>query len=103
MDLGSGVGSTVIQASLQYGCSSFGCELLPAPAALAQAQLGQIKVRCSMWGVAIGEVELHVSDMLYSVRVDQLIPMADAVMINNKAFLPDRELSPILSSQKHLT
>ncbi|PCH33057.1 DOT1-domain-containing protein [Wolfiporia cocos MD-104 SS10] len=87
VDLGSGVGNVVLQASLQTGCQSFGVEIMPDPAKIARSQLEQCKMRCRMWGVSMGEVELEEGDMLKSKRVDELVPKADVVLVNNKVFL----------------
>jgi [histone H3]-lysine79 N-trimethyltransferase len=91
MDLGSGVGNVVVQASLQSGCRSFGVENMPVPAAVARDQLEEIQRRCRMWGVSMGEVELEHGDMLQSTRVSELMRQADVVLINNKIFKEERE------------
>lgn len=70
LDLGSGVGNVVLQASLETGCRSYGIELMPGPAELAKSQLEQFKMRCKMWGVRMGDVEIE------SRRVDQAPRMA---------------------------
>lgn len=88
LDLGSGVGNVVLQASLQTGCTSYGIELMEQPAKLARSQLEQFRVRCRMWGFRMGEVELEEGDMLKSRRVDELIPKADVVLVNNRVFEP---------------
>ncbi|KIJ60087.1 hypothetical protein HYDPIDRAFT_50523, partial [Hydnomerulius pinastri MD-312] len=66
VDLGSGVGNVLLQASLQTGCRSYGIELMEGPAGVAREQLGQFRKRCRMWGVRMGEVELEEGDMLSS-------------------------------------
>ncbi|KAI0073733.1 DOT1-domain-containing protein, partial [Panus rudis PR-1116 ss-1] len=86
LDLGSGVGNVVCQASLETGCRSFGIEILPAPAKVARSQLEQYQIRCRMWGVQMGEVQLEESDMLKSKALDELLPKADVVLVNNKVF-----------------
>ena len=86
MDLGSGVGNVCLQASLATGCRSYGIELMPAPAKLARSQLEQFRMRCRMWGVEMGEVELEEGNMLESVRTDELLGQADVVLVNNKVF-----------------
>lgn len=86
LDLGSGVGNVVVQASLQAGCTSYGIELLPEPANVARNMLEHLRVRCRMWGVRFGEVELEEGNMLESRRVDELIPKADVVLVDNKVF-----------------
>ncbi|CCM01428.1 uncharacterized protein FIBRA_03479 [Fibroporia radiculosa] len=87
VDLGSGVGNVVLQASLQTGCRSFGIEIMPTPAKIARSQLEQLRMRCQMWGVPMGEVDLEEGDMLKSKKVDDLVPKADVVLVNNKVFL----------------
>ncbi|KAH7884000.1 S-adenosyl-L-methionine-dependent methyltransferase [Phlebopus sp. FC_14] len=86
MDLGSGVGNVLVQASLQAGCRSYGIELMQGPAEVAREQLRQFQKRCRMWGVRMGEVELEEGDMLTSERVSELLPQADVVLVNNKVF-----------------
>ncbi|KAF9560177.1 DOT1-domain-containing protein [Agrocybe pediades] len=86
VDLGSGVGNVVVQASLQAGCKSYGIELMPSPARIACDVVDQMKIRCRMWGVRIGKVELEKGDMLKSRRVDELIAKADVVLVDNKVF-----------------
>jgi len=86
LDLGSGVGNVVLQASLETGCRSFGIEVRDATAKLAASQLEQMKIRCRMWGVTMGEVELVQGDMLKSARVDELVSQADVILVNNKVF-----------------
>lgn len=99
LDLGSGVGNVVVQASLQAGCTSYGIELLPEPASVARDMLAHLKVRCMMWGLRFGKVELEEGNMLESRRVDELIPKADVVLVDNKVFEQSCELiscSPLL-------
>lgn len=87
LDLGSGVGNVVIQASLQSGCKSYGIEVMNGPATVAMKQLDMLKRRCRMWGVSCGEIELEEGDMLESARVSELMKKADVVLVNNKVFL----------------
>jgi H3 lysine-79-specific histone-lysine N-methyltransferase len=86
LDLGSGVANVVVQASLQSGCTSYGIELMPHPARVAEGVVEQIKIRCGMWGVRIGEMELEEGNMLKSRRLDELISKADVVLVDNKVF-----------------
>lgn len=97
MDLGSGVGNVLLQASLQTGCRSYGIELLEGPADVARQQWKQFQKRCRMWGVRSGDVELEEGDMLQSKRVSQLLGGADVVLVNNKVFQQSREC-PIVSA-----
>jgi [histone H3]-lysine79 N-trimethyltransferase len=91
MDLGSGVGNAVLQASMLTGCTSYGIEIGKMPAQLARAQLEQMKKRCRMWGFSMGDVELEEGDMLKSERVPDMMKKADVVLINNKVCAQTRE------------
>ncbi|CAA7264669.1 unnamed protein product [Cyclocybe aegerita] len=86
LDLGSGVGNVVVQASLQTGCTSYGIELMQHPARVANDMVEQMKMRARMWGVRVGEMELEQGDMLKSRRTDELIAKADVVLVDNKVF-----------------
>lgn len=90
LDLGSGVGNVVVQASLQTGCRSYGIELMPGPAKVAKEMMMNLEVRCRMWGVRLGEVELEEGNMLGSSRVNELISQADVVLVDNKVFEESR-------------
>lgn len=91
VDLGSGVGSVVMQASLTTGCRSFGVELLPTPAKIARSQSELFHTRCRMWGLKTGKVELEEGDMLKSQRALTMLKDADVVLVNNKVFTESRE------------
>ncbi|KJA29099.1 hypothetical protein HYPSUDRAFT_175678 [Hypholoma sublateritium FD-334 SS-4] len=86
LDLGSGVGNVVVQASLQTGCTSYGIELMPHPARVAEDVVRQMQIRCRMWGVRVGAMELEEGDMLKSARMDALLAKADVVLVDNKVF-----------------
>ena len=96
LDLGSGVGNVVLQASLATGCKSYGIEMMAGPAKLARIQLEQFRIRCKMWGVSMGDVELEEGDMLRSGKTDDLITKADVILVNNKVFLESCESRFIL-------
>ncbi|KAJ7260031.1 histone methylation protein DOT1-domain-containing protein [Mycena haematopus] len=91
LDLGSGVGNAVAQASLQTGCRSYGIEINRAPAAIADGLVTELRARCRMWGLRLGDIELEHGDMLISKRLEELIPKADLVLVNNERF--DSELN----------
>lgn len=97
MDLGSGVGNVLLQASLQTGCRSYGIELLEGPADVARQQWKQFQKRCRMWGVRTGHVELEEGDMLQSKRVSELLGQADVVLVNNKVFQQSCECPTVLT------
>nr|GAT45580.1 histone-lysine N-methyltransferase [Mycena chlorophos] len=96
LDLGSGVGNIVAQASLQTGCRSYGIELAHAPAEVAARMVPNLRARAHMWGIKCGEIEVEEGDMLKSSRVNELMSQADVVLIDNKAFPPrvNEELRP---------
>ncbi|KAH8101556.1 DOT1-domain-containing protein [Cristinia sonorae] len=89
VDLGSGVGNVVLQASLETGCRGYGIEIMTAPAKMAKTQMEQFKMRCRMWGLKMGDVELEAGDMLESPKVAEMLAKADVVVVNNKVFLED--------------
>lgn len=86
MDLGSGVGNLVVQAALQTGCRSYGIEQSDEPAKIAENMVPEFKQRCAMWGIQPGEIEVEHGDMLTSKRVNELMPQADLVLVDNKMF-----------------
>lgn len=88
VDLGSGVGNVVLQAALQIGCESWGCEMMPNACDLAALQLGEFIARCRLWGLAPGEVHLERGDFLQNEPIGKTLKKADVVLINNQAFTP---------------
>ncbi|KAF7306373.1 Histone-lysine N-methyltransferase, H3 lysine-79 specific [Mycena indigotica] len=86
IDLGSGVGNIVVQASLQSGCHSYGVELNRKPAKIAAKMVKSFQVRARMWGLECGKVEVEEGDMITSPHVHKLLSQADVVLINNKIF-----------------
>ncbi|KAJ3732776.1 histone methylation DOT1 [Lentinula guzmanii] len=86
LDLGSGVGTAVAQAAFACQCFSYGIEIREPIAKLGDKMIHDIQVRCGLWGVPFGKVELELGDMCKSPRVIQLMGVADLVLINNKVF-----------------
>ncbi|KAF8233614.1 histone methylation DOT1, partial [Tricholoma matsutake] len=89
LDLGSGVGSVVVQVSLRTGCTSVGIKLVPHVAALGQDLMAQILFKCHMWGVPCSQIKVEEGDMLGSQSIAELILRTDAIFVNNLAFKPD--------------
>jgi [histone H3]-lysine79 N-trimethyltransferase len=85
-DMGSGVGTVVLQAALQAGCNASGIEKMVHPAGIATKQLEQFSKRCRMWGVEPGKAELLTGDFTNDDRVYERIVDADVVLCNNWAF-----------------
>lgn len=88
VDLGSGVGNVVLQAALEFGCESWGCEILENVAALAESQKKEFDVRCQLWGIKSGSVHLERGDFLENQKVHAAMKRADVILVNNQAFTP---------------
>ena len=87
VDLGSGIGNLLIQASLQTGCEAYGCEYMPIPSDLAEQQIIEASYRWRMWHVRGGpRVESWQGDFTTLDRVGQVIRRADVVLVNKCVF-----------------
>ncbi|KAI0180812.1 histone H3-K79 methyltransferase [Hypoxylon sp. FL1284] len=86
IDLGSGVGNVVLQAALEIGCRSYGCEMMENACNLAEAQEKEFRSRCLLWGVAHGRVHLERGDFRTSSKILEKLKEADVILVNNKAF-----------------
>jgi H3 lysine-79-specific histone-lysine N-methyltransferase len=86
VDLGSGVGNVVLQAALEIGCESWGCEMMENACNLADAQKKEFQARCMLWGVKPGRVHLERGDFRKSMGIHDALKRADVVLVNNKAF-----------------
>lgn len=86
IDLGSGVGNVVLQAALEIGCRSYGCEMMENACNLAEAQEKEFRSRCLLWGVAHGRVQLERGDFRTNAKVLEKLKEADVILVNNKAF-----------------
>lgn len=88
VDLGSGVGNVVLQAALEVGCESWGCEMMENACDLAELQQAEFKARSRLWGIASGETHLVRGDFLKEESISDVLKRADVVLINNQAFTP---------------
>ena len=88
VDLGSGVGNVVLQAALEIGCESWGCEMMPNASQLATLQSREFASRTKLWGLAPGPVHLEHGDFLSNVPTLSVLKRADVVLVNNQAFTP---------------
>ena len=88
VDLGSGVGNVVLQAALEIGCESWGCEVTEASCDLADRQLADFKARCNLWGLSVGNVHLERGDFLLNDTIKGVLKRADMVLVNNQVFTP---------------
>ncbi|KAF4626996.1 hypothetical protein G7Y89_g11156 [Cudoniella acicularis] len=89
VDLGSGVGSVVLQAALEFGARSWGCEMMENACALAADQKREFASRCRLWGIETGKVTLERGDFLENDRIKATIKRADVILVNNQAFTSD--------------
>ncbi|KAK4186843.1 putative histone-lysine N-methyltransferase, H3 lysine-79 specific [Podospora australis] len=86
VDLGSGVGNVVLQAALEIGCESWGCEMMENACNLADGQKKEFSARCRMWGIAPGKVYLERGDFRKNDKILEALKRADVVLVNNQAF-----------------
>jgi [histone H3]-lysine79 N-trimethyltransferase len=89
LDLGSGVGNCVLQASLEIGCESWGCEIMKNPCDFADKQKEEFHARCRLWGIQPGAVHLERASFLTHPPITEVIKRADVILINNRAFQAD--------------
>lgn len=89
VDLGSGVGNVVLQAALEVGCESWGCEMMEAACDLAQAQETEFAVRCRLWGIKPGKVQLERGDFRENTATKEAMRRADVILVNNEVFGSD--------------
>ena len=89
VDLGSGVGNTVLQAALEIGCESWGCEVMENACDLAELQEKEFKARCHLWGLQTGSIRLESGDFLKNTSTGKIMQKADVVLVNNQAFTPE--------------
>ncbi|KAL9022734.1 MAG: hypothetical protein Q9185_000164 [Variospora sp. 1 TL-2023] len=97
VDLGSGVGNVVLQAALEAGCESWGCEIMENACLLAELQEQELKARCRLWGLFSGRINLRRGDFLETNAIHEALRRADVVLVNNQAFTP--ELNDRLTNQ----
>lgn len=88
VDLGSGVGNAVLQAALEIGCESWGCEVMENACDLAELQEKEFIARCRLWGLQAGSIHLERGDFLKNAAIGKIIKRADVVLVNNQAFTP---------------
>ncbi|KAF5136514.1 Histone-lysine N-methyltransferase, H3 lysine-79 specific [Metarhizium brunneum] len=86
VDLGSGVGNVCLQAALEIGCESWGCEMMENACNLADAQIKEFEARCMLWGIKPGKSHLERGDFRKNTAIHEALKRADVVLVNNKAF-----------------
>lgn len=88
VDLGSGVGNCVLQAALEVGCESWGCEMMENACELAELQEEEFNARCRLWGLSVGDIYLERGDFLGNPNIHKVLQKADVILVNNQAFTP---------------
>lgn len=98
VDLGSGVGNCVLQASIEYGCKlSFGCEIMKNASELTAAQLSELRQRCALWGIWQNPIEFCLQqNFIDNDKVNRLLPICDVLLINN--FIFDTKLNQMIEN-----
>jgi [histone H3]-lysine79 N-trimethyltransferase len=88
VDLGSGIGNVVLQAALEVGCESWGCEIMKNYCEVAELQHQEFVARCRLWGLSHGEIHLEQGDFLTNTAISKVLPRADVILVNNQVFTP---------------
>ncbi|KAK6357098.1 Nucleosomal histone H3-Lys79 methylase [Orbilia javanica] len=86
VDLGSGVGNAVLHAALEYGCESWGVEMMTRAAKVAENQAKEFKYRTRLWGINTGSVTLKHASFFNCDDIDAAMKRADVLLVNNFAF-----------------
>ncbi|KAK6363224.1 Nucleosomal histone H3-Lys79 methylase [Orbilia blumenaviensis] len=86
VDLGSGVGNAVLHAALEYGCESWGVEMMARAAKVAENQAKEFKYRTRLWGINTGSVTLKHASFFNCDDIDAAMKRADVLLVNNFAF-----------------
>jgi [histone H3]-lysine79 N-trimethyltransferase len=86
VDLGSGIGNVVLQAALEFGCESWGCEEMETYSDVAKQQEEEFAARCQLWGIKSGAVQIEKGDFLKSDVILEAIRQADVILCNNFKF-----------------
>lgn len=93
LDLGSGVGNCVIQASLEYNCKlSAGCEIMKDASDLTECQYKELKERCKLMGLTLMPIKYFLRESFVGHKgVKEVLKDCDVLLINN--FLFDMKLN----------
>ncbi|GMM27734.1 histone methyltransferase [Martiniozyma asiatica (nom. inval.)] len=92
IDLGSGVGNCTIQAAIEFGCESYGVEIMENASILADKQKVEFENRCKTWGIRPGKVKLFGKQSFTdNLNVKLIVDDCKFLLINNYLF--DHELN----------
>jgi H3 lysine-79-specific histone-lysine N-methyltransferase len=92
IDLGSGVGNCVIQAALEFGCESYGVEIVKGASVLGDIQANEFNSRCGIFGLKPGLVKLFSEQsFIDNPPVKAIVDKCTVILVNNYLF--DNELN----------
>lgn len=87
IDLGSGVGNCVIQAALEFGCESYGVEIVENASILGDYQLVEFNNRCKVFGINPGFVKLFSKEsFIDNPPVKKIVDKCNVILVNNYLF-----------------
>ncbi|CAG8688252.1 14960_t:CDS:1 [Cetraspora pellucida] len=93
VDLGSGIGNTILYASIATGCTGYGYELQQKLVDLANEQFKEIMTRGKLYGLEIGRVEFLSGDFkdiyINHPGFINILYSADVILANNRTFSPE--------------
>ncbi|CAG8558636.1 9675_t:CDS:1 [Dentiscutata heterogama] len=93
VDLGSGIGNTILYASIATGCMGYGYELRQKLVDLANEQYEEIMTRGKLYGLEIGRVEFLSGDFrdiyINHPNFINILYSADVILANNRTFSPE--------------
>ena len=88
VDLGSGIGTVVLQAAIECGCDSFGIELMSLPSAYAKALQVETELRLKCYNLKYGKIRLKQGDFLNDAETFSRLEAATHIFTNNLVFGP---------------
>ncbi|CDK29027.1 unnamed protein product [Kuraishia capsulata CBS 1993] len=92
IDLGSGVGNCTLQAALEFGAESAGCEIMDHASTLSELQLKEFEQRCKIYGLRTGSVSYFLRQGFEeNPDVEDYVNKSDIILVNNYLF--DSELN----------
>ncbi|GAA98840.1 hypothetical protein E5Q_05528 [Mixia osmundae IAM 14324] len=98
VDLGSGVGNTLIQSAISTGCDAYGFEYVENTARLAKGNVEEALRRIPMWGLRAGQIKTYKADIRQNdliedpsieggqLRISDILQRADVILVNNYIF-----------------
>ncbi|OWB56953.1 methyltransferase activity protein [[Candida] boidinii] len=87
IDLGSGVGNCCIQAALEFGCKSYGCEIMEHASRLCELQLTEFENRCKILGLNPGKIEFYLYQSFEDNKpVKETVNQCNVILCNNYLF-----------------